>query len=73
MRNLNSNISSQQYLTRVDLHRWYIGKGSTCQSGRCRGQVLDPGSGRSPGGRHGYPLQYSYLENSMDTGAWWAI
>ena len=32
-----------------------------------------PGSRRSPGGRHGYPLQYSYLENSMDTGAWWAI
>ena len=21
----------------------------------------------------GYPLQYSYLENSMDRGAWWAI
>ena len=20
-----------------------------------------------------YPLQYSYLENSMDRGAWWAI
>ena len=25
---------------------------------------------RSPGGRHGYPLQYSYLENSMDRGTW---
>ena len=25
-----------------------------------------PGSGRSPGGRHGNPLQYSYLEKSMD-------
>ena len=31
-----------------------------------------PGSGRSPGGGHGNPLQYSYLENSMDRGAWWA-
>ena len=31
-----------------------------------------PGSGRSPGGRHGSPLQYSHLENSMDRGAWWA-
>ena len=31
-----------------------------------------PGSGRSPGGGHGYPLQYSCLENSMDRGAWWA-
>ena len=24
---------------------------------------LLPGLGRSPGGRHGNPLQYSYLEN----------
>ena len=32
-----------------------------------------PGSGRSPGGGHGNPLQYySYLENTMDRGAWWA-
>ena len=27
-----------------------------------------PGSGRSPEERHGYPLQYSCLENSMDRG-----
>ena len=31
-----------------------------------------PGSGRSPGGGHGNPLQYSYLENPMDRGAWLA-
>ena len=31
-----------------------------------------PGSGRSPGGGHGNPLQYSGLENLMDGGAWWA-
>ena len=29
-------------------------------------------SGRSPGGGHGNPFQYSYLENPMDGGAWWA-
>ena len=29
-----------------------------------------PGSGRSPGGAHGDPLQYSCLENPMDRGAW---
>ena len=29
-----------------------------------------PGLGRSPGGGHGNPLQYSCLENSMDRGAW---
>ena len=28
-----------------------------------------PGSGRSPGGGHGKPLQYSRLENFMDRGA----
>ena len=32
-----------------------------------------PGLGRSPGGGHGNPLQYSFLENPMDRGAWWAI
>ena len=31
-----------------------------------------PGSGRSPGGGHGNPLQYSCLGNPMDRGAWWA-
>ena len=31
-----------------------------------------PGLGRSPGGRHGNPLQYSCLENPMDRGAWQA-
>ena len=30
-----------------------------------------PGSGRSGGG-HGNSLKYSYLENAMDGGAWWA-
>ena len=29
-----------------------------------------PGLGRSPGEGNGYPLQYSYLENSMDGIAW---
>ena len=31
-----------------------------------------PESGRPSGEGHGNPLQYSYLENSMDRGAWWA-
>ena len=38
------------------------------------GDVRDVGSisewGRSPGGGHGNPLQYSGLENTMDRGAW---
>ena len=32
---------------------------------------LIPGSGISPGGGNGSPLQYSCLENPMDRGAWW--
>ena len=31
-----------------------------------------PGLGKSPGGGNSNPLQYSFLENPMDRGAWWA-
>ena len=34
---------------------------------------LIPGSGRSPGGGHGSPLQYPCLEKPMDRGDWQAI
>ena len=34
--------------------------------------VRSLGQGRSPGEGNGNPLQYSYLENPMDGGAWWA-
>ena len=34
--------------------------------------VSIPGSERSPGGAHGNPLQYSCLENPIDSGAWQA-
>ena len=35
-----------------------------------RDMSLIPGWGRSPEGGHGNLLQYSYLENPMDRGAW---
>ena len=35
---------------------------------RDMGSILGPG--RSPGGGHGNPLQYSCLQNPMDRGAW---
>ena len=31
-----------------------------------------PWSGRSPGEGKGNPLQYSYMKNPMERGAWWA-
>ena len=43
------------------------GKESACNAGDL-GSI--PGSGRSPGGGHGHPLQYSCLENPMDREAW---
>ena len=50
------------------------GKEPACQ---CTLDIRDvssiPGSGRSPGVGHGNPLQYSYLENPMDRGAWQAL
>ena len=41
-------------------------------AGDIRNVCSIPGSGRSPGGGHGNPLQYSCLENPMIRGAWWA-
>ena len=43
------------------------GKESACNAGNLG---LIPELGRSPGEGHGYPLQYSWLENSMERGAW---
>ena len=43
------------------------GKESTCNVGDL-GWI--PGLGRSPGGGHGNPLQYSCLENPTGRGAW---
>ena len=48
------------------------GKEPTCQCRRYKNASLIPGSGRSPGGRHGNSLQYSCLENPMDRETWWA-
>ena len=45
-------------------------KKSACNAGD---PSLIPGSGRSPGGGYGNPLQYSCLENPMDRGAWQAL
>ena len=39
-------------------------------AGNIRDVGLIPGLGRSPGGGRGNLLQYSYLENPMDRGAW---
>ena len=45
-------------------------KNPPANPGDTREEGSIPGSGRPPGERHGNPLQYSCLENSMDRGAW---
>ena len=47
-----------------------VDKESTCNAGDAGDTGSIPGLGRAPGGGHGNPLQYSCLENPMDTGAW---
>ena len=42
-----------------------MSKESACHTGDTG---LTPGLGRSPGGGHGNPLQYTCLGNPMDTG-----
>ena len=44
-------------------------KNLPANAGGIRDAGLIPGWGRSPGGGHGDPLQYSCLENPMDRGA----
>ena len=46
------------------------GKKSACNTGDIRNAGSIPGPGRSPGGGHDNPLQYSCLENPLDRGAW---
>ena len=53
--------------------RWLSGKEPACQCRRHRRGRFDPWAGKIPWRRHGNPLQYSCLENSMDRGAWRAI
>ena len=45
-------------------------KNLPANTGHVRDAGLTPGSGRSPGGGNGNPLQHSCLENHMDIGAW---
>ena len=55
------------------LPHWLRGKESSCNAGNAGDSGSIPGSGRSPGGGNGNPLQYSCLENPMDRGAWRSI
>ena len=55
--------------SRAGLPRWHP-KHPPTNPGDATDKVSIPGLGRSPGGGHGNPLQYSWLENPRDSGAW---
>ena len=64
-----------KFVPRVRLPTWLSVKNpptNAGDTGDIRDMGLTPGSGRSPGVGNGNPPQYSCLENSMETGAWWA-
>ena len=54
----------------IGASQWLTGKNFTCNAGASGDVGLIPGSGRSLGGGHGNPLQYSCLENPVERGAW---
>ena len=61
----------------AQIHVYWVGdaggKVPTCQCRRHERHGFDPWLGRSPGGGHGNPFQYSCLENPMDRGAWRSV
>ena len=66
------SILQSSKLRPVGLPSGASGKEPVCQCRRCKRCGFNPWSERSPGGGHGSPLQYSFLENPMDRGAWQA-
>ena len=71
---MNSKIGQVRDAEPIDTEvpLYLVVKNLPATAGATRGVVLIPGSGSSPGGGHGNPLQYSCLENPMNRGAWQA-
>ena len=55
----------------VTLLTYFVVRNLPINAGDVRDTDSIPGSGRSPGGGHGNPLQCSCLKNPMDRGAFW--
>ena len=51
-------------------HGGSVSEESACKAVDAKDVCSVPGSGRSPGGGNGNPLQHSCLENPLDRGAW---
>ena len=70
---LTSYRDLRGHINRIGLPLVLVAKNSPANAGLIRDVCLNPGSGRSPGGGHGNPLQSSRLENPMDRVAWRAM
>ena len=66
-----NDVFNKLYLYNWASQVMLVVKNRPANAGDIRDAVSIPGSGRSLGGGHGNPLQYSCLENPMDRGAWW--
>ena len=71
---MNTLVRSQTFMEMVNGFYWGFPGGTDGKESACNATDLGsiPGSGRSPGGGHGNPLQYSCLENSVDRETWQA-
>ena len=61
-----SDTTERRHFHFLSLQVALMVKNSPLKAGDIRDAGLIPGLGRCPGGGHGNPLQYSYLENPMD-------
>ena len=69
----NSLLCSESSLTKTGLPQQLSSKEYLCSAGDTGDRNSIPGSERSPGGGHGYPLQCSSRENLVDRAAWRAM
>ena len=69
---MKTDTSRTQYgFSHSELPRWLSDKKNLPTNAGDMGSI--PGLGRSPGVGNGNPLQYSFLENSLDRRAWRAV
>ena len=66
-------LHTHKYMEIYGFPQWLSGKESACNADATGDAGSIPESGRSPGGGHGNPLQYSFLESRKDRAAWWVI
>ena len=66
----NRTVEFRGFLGKMGFPWWLSSKESSCNAVASGDEGLIPVSGRSPGGGHSNPLQYSCLENPVNKGDW---